>query len=53
MKAIEYSIKNDDGTNYTIKTRIDDEDYIYAKIFVPLPCYDDHKPVLKDILYRH
>ena len=46
FEAVSFTTQVVAGTNYKIKVKVGDEDYVHIKVFVPLPCNGTEKQLL-------
>ena len=46
FEAVSFTTQVVAGTNYKIKVKVGDENYVHIKVFVPLPCNSTEKKLM-------
>ncbi len=46
FEAVSFTTQVVAGTNYKIKVKVGDENYVHIKVFVPLPCNGTEKKLM-------
>jgi cystatin-A/B len=47
FEAVKFTTQVVAGTNYKIKVKVGDGQYVHIKVFVPLPCNNAHNKLLE------
>ena len=53
FEAVSYTTQVVAGTNYKIKVKVGDENYVHIKVFVPLPCNSTEKQLMSQEAGKH